>query len=80
MPRRGSDALTEEIRSAVEQRTSTSELQAAVEAIALAEGLPKAHFYRRAVREFVERWQASLTPATPDPTPPTSQRTRGVFP
>ena len=76
MPRRGSDVLTEEIRAAVEQRATTSALQADVEAIAAEDGTSKAHHYRRAVKEYVERWKAAKNP----PSAPTIPRRSGVFP
>jgi len=75
MPRRGSDGLTEEVRSAVEQRAKTSVLQAEVERIAALQSVSKAHLYRLAVKEWVERWNASNTPSAP-----TIPKRSGVFP
>ena len=67
--------MTEEVRAAVEQRVRTADLSEAVAAIAAAENVPKAQIYRKAVREFVARWNASRTP--PEPPKPTRS---GVFP
>lgn len=78
MPRPGSDPLTEDVRSAVEPRGHKTELQAAVERIAADEGIPKAQVYRKAVKEYVARWDAQHT-GTPEPISPTSTRSR-VFP
>jgi hypothetical protein len=75
VPRAGSDRLTEEARAAIQQRGTTTGLQAAVERIAAAEMVPKAQIYRKAVREFVARWEEAhrsiAAPVTPRP---------GIFP
>lgn len=73
--------MTEEVRSAVEARGKTTDLQASVERIAAAEMVPKAQIYRKAVREFVARYESRSTvvPESSSSTPPTPRRP-GVFP
>ena len=74
MPRVGSDAMTEEVRSAVESRT-TKELSEDVQRIAEVEVRSKAFIYRQAVREYVARWEAEhQTKQLPQ------GRSSGVFP
>ena len=74
MPRPGSDVLTEEVRSAVEGR-ATSDLREAMTRIATAEAVPRAQLYRKAVKEFVARWDAQHRPTESSPAIPP-----GVFP
>lgn len=77
MPRRGSDALTEEVRASVEARGGNADLLAAVQRIADAEEEGKrARVYRKAIKEYVQRWETAQTTASPPTTPPRS----GVFP
>lgn len=77
MPRRGSDALTEDVRAAVEARGTTTDLQAAVQRIADAEeeGF-RARVYRKAVKEYVAKWEARNASTST----PTTRTRSGVFP